>query len=569
MNSSQLREFSRDRVLDLTHRPLKRSVSLSFLVPFLATLLAMSFMGGCAKAPRAAKTLMLATESDPATLDPAKAYDDNSIPLTRILYRGLVDYDERANIVDEVARAHQISRDGKTYTFQLRNDVFFTSGRRVKAEDFRYALERVLDPQTASDGLSQFTMISGAAEFSAAKTKDENAKVRVRGIEVRGDDEIVFHLTKPNATFLNYLALPFAYAVPREHIEKLAAEGKNFGENPDGCGPFILEEWVHDGWIRFKKNPNYFHRDLPRSDRIEMQIGVSPPLQSMLFEQGKLDVLSLTSASGPDFLRLKSNPKWRPELLHAPLMDVRYLCLNTEMKPFDDVRVRQAMNYAINRDRIVSFLNGRATKARGALPPGMPAFNAHSFQYSYNPAKARELLKAAGYANGFPKTLTLWYSNRDSWAVMAAQSIQEDLRRVGVTISTRQTTYPELKAKAGQRHNIEMSMMGWLQDFTDPSNFLDNLFNSRSITDTASINRAFYKNPKVDRLLDAALSETDRAKRLKMYEDAEAQIVADAPWVFLHHTERYALRQPWIEDYTLHPMWSERYETVRVNDAKR
>jgi len=256
-------------------------------------------------------------------------------------------------------------------------------------------------------------------------------------------------------------------------------------------------------------------------------------------------------------------------MLHAPEMDVRYLCLNTEMKPFDDVRVRQAMNYAINRDRIVSFQNGRATKARGALPPGMPAYNPQLFQYSYDPAKAKQLLREAGYANGFGRPLTLWYSNASPWIPMAAQSIQEDLRRVGITISTKQTTYPELKAKAGQRHNIEMAMLAWSQDFPDPSNFLDNLFNSSSISDISSKNRAFYSNAKVDTMLNAALAETNRTRRLKMYEDAEAQIVQDAPWVFLHYTERYELHQPWIEDYTLHPMWSERYEFVRVNDARR
>jgi ABC-type transport system substrate-binding protein len=114
-----------------------------------------------------------------------------------------------------------------------------------------------------------------------------------------------------------------------------------------------------------------------------------------------------------------------------------------------------------------------------------------------------------------------------------------------------------------------MSMMGWLQDFTDPSNFLDNLFHSRSISPISSKNRAFYSNPRVDQLLNAALAETNQTKRLKMYQEAEKIIVNDAPFVFLHHTERYAVHQPWVEGYTLHPMWSERYEYVRVDDARR
>lgn len=520
-------------------------------------------------------------QSDPTTLDPARAYDTSSIQFVRLLYRGLVDYDDRAAIVPEVAQSYRVSPDGKTYTFILRPDVWFVNRdgkkvRRVEAADFRFALERVLDPATASDGLSQYTMIEGAEEYSKARQAAEDNKGNggkkvvvppIRGIEVRGDNTLVFRLKEANATFLNYLALPFAYAVPREYVQSLPDDDA-FSESPLGCGSYLLDSWTHDSALRLKKNPFYYRKGLPRNDAIDVQIGISPTLQTMMFEQGRTDLLSFSDVSAPEFLRMKRDPKWEPLMLHAPMMDVRYLCMNTEMKPFTDRRVRQAMNYAINRDRIVSFLAGRATRARGPLPPGMPAYNPHGFEYSYDPAKARQLLKQAGYANGFGRTLTLWYSTGEPWYGMAAQSIQQDLRKVGVEIQTRSVRYAELKAKAGQRDNIEMSMMGWLQDFTDPSNFLDNLFNGRSISQNASINRAFYNNPQVNKLLDDALVETNRARRMAMYEQAETIIVRDAPWVFLHHTERYVAHQPWIEGYTLHPMWNERFEFVRVNQPQ-
>jgi ABC-type transport system substrate-binding protein len=402
----------------------------------LLLLVCVSFaIAGCVRDSRPPNTLRLSLTTDPGWLDPARAYDDNSIPYARLLYRGLVDYDDDAQIVNEVAQSRTVSPDGKTYTFTLRPDVFFVNRqgqkvRRVVAEDFRFALERVLDPATASDGLSQYTMIDGAAEFSKAREKSDKVP-HVRGIEVQGDNRIIFKLKQADATFLNYLALPFAYAVPREHVQSLKKADKSLSENPLGCGPFLLDEWVHDGWLNLKRNPHYFHRDLPRAQRIEFQIGVSPTLQTMMFEQGRTDVLSLTASSAPEYLRFKKAAQWQPALMHAPMMDVRYLCLNTEMKPFNDVRVRRAMNYAIDRDRIVSFQSGRATKARGALPPGMPGFDPQSFQYSYDPKKAKQLLREAGYANGFPKTLTLWYSNSGPWIPMAAQSIQQNLRAVG------------------------------------------------------------------------------------------------------------------------------------------
>lgn len=532
------------------------------LLPFL--------LAGCRPAARPAGTLRVCTDSDASTLDPAKAYDTTSIQFVRILYRGLVDYDDKANLVNEVAAEHKVSPDGKTYWFRLRPDVYFHNGHRVTAEDFRFALERVLDPETASDGLSIFKMIDGADEFSKDREKNpHNPKItHVRGIRVRGDDEITFRLQHPDVTFLNYLALPFAYAVSRDWVTKLDREGKSLSEKPMGDGPFIVEEWVHGAWMRLKKNPRYFHPELPKCDRIHVQFGISSTLQMMLFEQGGNDILSLTTAYPPEFLRLTRDPHWTPYLQHLPMMDIRYVCLNNELPPFDNVLVRRGMNYAINRQRIASFLNGRATVARGMLPPGMPGYNPHLFQYAYDPAKARALLQQAGFKDDPKEAPTLWYPTLEPWYGKAAQSIQADLKAVGFTINIKGTTYPELKLNAGKRRNLKMCMIGWLQDFPDPSNFLDVLCNGKNITETASNNRAFYSNPEVSKILDAAGVELNRAKRLKMYQQAEAMVVQDAPWVFLHHTERFVLHQSWITGYSLHPMWNERYEYVGVNGAR-
>lgn len=533
---------------------------MRLVVLFFLSLVGALGIGGCARAPHAPGVLHLAQESDASTLDPAKAYDTTSIQFVRLLYRGLVDYDQRANIVNELASRRQVSPDGKTYSFWVRPGVKYHDGSPVKAEDFRFALERVLDPATASDGLSLFTMIDGAEQWSKDRAGPKKLR-HVRGIEVEGE-RITFRLARADATFLNYLALPFAYAVSPQWVAKVGS--KALSENPNGCGPFKLQQWVHDGWLTLVKNPDYFRPGLPQCERIEAQFGLSSSLQIMLFEQGSLDILPITDAFPPDFLRLTSDPRWKGDVLHAPMMDVRYLCLNTGMKPFTDVRVRRAMNYAIDRDRIVGFLTGRATKARGALPPGMPGFNPRLFQYPHDPAKARALLKEAGFKDNPDAPIALNYPTNEPWYAKAALSIQADLKRVGVSVALRPLTYGDLKALAGTRGKSPSALMGWVQDFPDPANFLDVLFNKKSITDTASVNRAFYSNPKVNALLDAAGIETNRAKRLKMYQAAEALIVADAPWVFLHHTERYVAHQPWVKGFQLHPMWAATYETVAV-----
>ena len=524
-------------------------------------LLLITLGSGCTRQPRQPGTLRLATTTDPSTLDPAHAYDTTSINYARVLYRGLVDYDEGANIVNIVAREREVSPDGKTYRFKLRPDVHFhyapdgsRPGRRVVAEDFRYALERVLTPATASDGFALYKIIDGAEEFSTGKSP------HVHGIRVLGDDEIAFTLTNPDATFLNLLTLPFAYAVSRETVEALEKQGKTLSENPNGTGPFLLDEWRHDAWVRLKKNPDYFDRNLPKSERIELEIGGDETLHLMRFELGDLDIIGDIPA--PDFVRLTHDPKWKPYIQHAPMMDIRYVSLNNELEPFNNVEVRRAMNYAINRERIATFLNRRVTLARGALPPGMPGYNPRLFQYSYDPEKAKQLLKQAGYGDGF--TVTLWVPTTESWYPKAAQSIKQDLKNIGVTVNIKLVTYPELKTKAGKRKELKMAMIGWLQDYPDPSNFLDILFNGRKITETASNNRAFYSNPQVNELLKAAAVQTNRDRRLKLYQEAEKLIVADAPWVFLHHNERYVISQPWVTGYKLHPMWSARYEYVGV-----
>ena len=537
---------------------------------FIAVLFLCSLIfTGCARQPREAGVLRITSGSDPSTLDPAQAYDTTSMSTTRVLYRGLVDYGNGADIVPAVAREYSISPDGKTYSFKLRNDVRFhfdingkSPGRRVVAEDFRYAIERVLDPKTTSDGLSPFQIIDGGKEYSEAKEKNPDAKIHVRGIRVQGEDEISFTLTKTDLTFINWLTLPFAAAVPREWVEKIEAGDEEFSEHPNGCGPFRFVEWIHDSRLRIEKNPDYYDKSLPKANGLELQIGGGDTLQMMRFELGDIDVYSLEETAAPDYLRLMRDEKWKGLIEHAPMMDVRYLCMNTEMEPFNNKLVREAVSYAINKERIISTQAGRIQDAKGILPPGMPGYNKNLQGYNYDPEKARALLKQAGYKDGQP--ITLWYATM-AWYPQAAQSIQQDLKQVGMTINLKSGNYGEVKTAASERKKIQLSILGWVQDYPDPSNFLDLNLNSKAITQTASLNRAFYSNVQVDKLMNAAAVELNRPLRLKMYSDAEQQIMRDAPWVTLAHTERYVAHQPWIEGYKLHPMWSARYEYVQVN----
>ena len=538
---------------------------------FFHFLFAIALLGGgvagCARAPQSAGVLHLAQESDASTLDPAKAYDTTSIQFVRLIYRGLLEYDSKANLRNEVAASHSIAPDGLTYTFKLRPDVFYTDGKRVVADDFRFAIERVLTPATASDGSSFFENIVGAKEW-VKNLNTKRAQAHFSGIEVPDENTLIFRLNQPDATFLNNLTLPFAYAVRRDYVADLEKRGLDLSENPLGCGPFKLREWVHDGWLTLVKNPNYFHRDLPKCERIETRFGISSSLQDMLYEQGSLDLMAISDALPPDFLRLTQTLPWKNQVMSAPMMDIRYLTMNNEIAPFNDVRVRRAFNYAINRARIASYSVGRVTVAKGVLPAGVSSYNPDLKGYSYDPKRARALLKEANYKDDPGNPIPLTYSNNSDAAYYskAALSIQADLKNVGLTVALRPMRYSDVKAKAGTRGvgGARLALMGWLQDYPDPANYLDPLFNARSITPTASLNRSFYSDSRVDALLDAGLKMSPGPARLKQYREAESRIVADAPVVFLHHFQRYMIRQPWVKGYEFSPAWNQVYETVSV-----
>ncbi len=532
----------------------------------LALLLISGVIGGCGRAPHQPGVLRLAQESDASWLDPAKSYDTSSITYTRLLYRGLVEYDAQMLLKPEVAHSYQLSPDGKTYTFQIRPDVKFTDGSPVTADDFRFAIERVLNPATASDGQGFFSDIVGAKAWITTVTKDPTTRSHPQGIEAPNARTLVFRLNKPDATFLNYLALPFGYAVSRAHVAQLDKRGLSLSENPLGCGPFIMEEWVHDGWLTLVKNPNYFRPELPKCDRIEVKFGVSQSLQNMLYEQGSLDILTISDAYAPDFLRLTQTEPWKEQVETAPMMDIRYMAMNNEVKPFDNVKVRQAVNYAINRERIASYLTGRVKLAHGPLPPGMPAYNDELEGYPHNPDKARALLKEAGYKDNSQSPIPLLYATNEQWYAKAAQSIQEDLSQVGMTVSIKPLRYGDLKVKAGIRgpNGSKLALMGWLMDFPDPANFMDPLFHTKSISPNASLNRSFYSKPQIDALLDKGLTMAPGPQRLKVYQQAEKIVVDDAPIVFLHHSQRYIIHQPWVEGFEISPAWSATYENVSV-----
>tara|TARA_B100000029_G_scaffold516253_2_gene628054 strand:+ start:55689 stop:57362 length:1674 start_codon:yes stop_codon:yes gene_type:complete len=502
------------------------------------------------------KILQIAVPSDPRTLDPAIAYDVVTWPLVRTLFNGLIDYDDNLNLIPWNAESWAISDDGCLFTFKLRSDIHFSNGRQVTSEDYIFSLERVLNPRTKSPGQGFYRNIEGAKAFQNGEAKT------VSGLAAPHPTILTIKLTEPSLPFLYCLAMPFAYAVPKEEVNQ---KGDRFGEEPVGSGPFILEKWQRGLQLRLKKNQIYFKAEDIRLEGINLKIGGDETLHMMMFERGELDIANITSTGipDPDFIRVKEDSTLRELVEHQPLNAIMYLSMNNEIKPFDKVKVRKAINYAINKKRIIKLISGRGIPAQGVLPPGMPGFNPKLRGYDYNPEKARSLLKQAGYQKGFSTELMI--VAQSSIEAKIGQAVQQDLSDIGIDIELKPVTSPTRIQAASTRGSVPFTTFGWYQDYPDPSNFLDVLLNGKRITNINSNNISFYNNQVVNKLLEKAALSTNKNERITIYREVERMIVDDAPWVFLYHPQMFLLRQPWLKGIRINPVWPIRYELMWID----
>src|SRR5439155_13165932 len=434
--------------------------------------------------------------------------------------------------------------DGQLVTLTLRPDVRFTTERPFTAADVKYSLERLLKPAIHSQGAEFFADIAGAADYVAGRAGE------IRGILTPAPDRVEFVLTAVNPLFLHKLTRPFAAVVDREAVERVGDE--DFARHPVGTGAFVFAEWVYGQRLRLARNPDYSRPGLPYLDRIELTIGVSPQLAWLKYQRGEIALAAIPSA---EFQRVLADARYQPLILSRTTLRTQYLGLNCEVAPFDRVPVRQAMNLAIDKRRLLELLDGQGVIATGILPPDMPGAEPVP-GYPHDPAAARRRLEETGLAAGFATTL---WASRDEGSMRLAQSMQEDLRQIGVRLALKPVDFPALIEAVRHPGMVPLFLLGWEADFPDPSNFLPVLLHSRS-RDTN--NNTFYSNPAVDRILDEADPLLDPARRFALFHEAEVKIMQDAPWVPLFHPAGSAVRHPRVRGYELHPLRPSRVEGV-------
>jgi ABC-type transport system substrate-binding protein len=505
-------------------------------------------------------TLRIAQHSDFRSLDPAVGNDTALVPVIRMLFQPLLDYDDGQRLVPLVAEdVPKPSDDGKKYTFHLKKGVRFSNGREVTADDFVYAWTRVLDPRTKSPGASYLlNRIVGADDFAGGKADT------VAGLHAPDRFTLEVDLVKPDQTFPYVTAMTFFSPVPREEVEKYPEGDRNdeFAVHPVGNGPFVLAEWKRGMRMRLERDPHYWGTP-PALGAIDVKFNLDDLTRQMMFERGELDLTDVVPP--PDYVRLRNDPRWQPYIERLVFNGVYFVNLNCEMPPFDGPNgklVRKAFCYAINKERIVKVTYDRYVPAVGVVPPGMPGWHTYVQGYSYDPEKAKKLLAEAGYSH---EPLQLWYSNESTNYDRFAQVVKQDLAEVGVEVELNPVNYDVFLPKAGKRHEVALSLSGWFQDYPDASDFLGVLFSSGSITDVECNNMSFYHTEKADALMDAGDREADPVKRLDLYAQAEEVVMDDAPVVPLVNGVEVWMRQPWLKGFKIHPVWLVRYEKLSVS----
>ena len=508
--------------------------------------------------PVSGGTLTVSFKDDLKTLDPAIGYDTDSWSIERQIYNGLLDYKGFTTQLqpDIAADMPKISTDGKTYTFKIRSGVKFSNGRTVTADDFKYSWERMLDPKTAGPmtGGSFWGGVHGAQDFY------NGAATSISGIKVIDPSTLEIDLDTPNQSFLNIIAMPFGFVIPKEAV---AAAGSDYAHKPVGTGPFTLDKWTPGQLIVLKKNPSYFGTK-PYLDEVDAQIGLTPEVAYLRVQNNQLDIAQPDNTiPSAQYIQLSSNPTWKNRILKNTNVDIYYLAMNVNMKPFDNKLVRQAFNYLVNKANLVKILNGRGVVNNGIQAPPMPGYVPN-----YNPLgldangqsvqKAKDLLKQAGYdaSHPFPPQDLVYAKASADWDRWAA-SIQQDFQQAGVTLNLKGLAFSAFLDITGKPNTTALSLNNWIQDFPDPSDFIDPILTCAAANVTANGgNVAFFCDKDADKIADQARGDTNSAERLKLYQQFQDIVVSkDFPWVPLFSSVETNTSAPRVHGYQIHPVW--------------
>ena len=589
------------------------------LAGLLAGLAGAGLLGACGGGPLSAadeRRVFRYNQPEALTsLDPAFARNQANSWAVAQLYNGLLELDSTLQPAPALARRYQISPDGLTYTFWLRKGVYFHTDstvfpvtdeyiqeplkqedtghgrpvrevakpmkealerspptsipRPVKAADFVYSFKRLLDAKTASPGGWIFR---GKVQEDSEGNPSDTCFVAVN------DSTLRIHLKAPFIPFLGILAMPYAYVVPHEAVEKY---GKDFRAHPVGTGPFQLNAWDEGNVLLYKRNQGYWRRDaqgrpLPYLDAVAISFIADRKTEFLTFLQGKLDFLSGIREGSRDLIlnpdgSVRADFRGRFTVQKAPYLNTEYLGFQLDStnltgpqaeqgRALRDGRVRQALNYALNKPELTAYVLSHVGRpgASGFVPAALPSFSEKLVPgYTYQPQRARQLLAAAGYNAGRPLHLRL---STVAERKAVAEYLQKNWADVGVQVQI------DINQSAAQQELVDNGRAAffsksWLGDYPDAENYLA-LFYSPNFS-PGGPDKTHYKSVQYDQLYQRAIREQNAGRRTALYQQMDRLVVRDCPVIALYYDEIVRLTQNNVRGLTTNPLNQLLLERVR------
>lgn len=518
---------------------MKRILWANFLL-LMIVLLVSSFTGCCDSNTKKIEVFSTYISSEPSNLDPARGVDVNEAVIQSRIFNGLVRYNEKMELVPDLAESWEISSDGKEYIFNLRRGVTFHNGQKFTSKDVVFSLDRILDPKVASPRTWVLEKILGAKERINGESET------TLGIASVSDFKVSIRLAEAFAPFMSLLTTPACYILPSESKELF--NSSDFFHKPVGTGPFKLSERVRDSYIYLRANENYF-LSKPKVESILVRIITENLKAELEFESNNLDMVQLYPSN---YDRFKAKKEYSDKIIDIPALNTWYIGFNNQEPPFDNPKIRKALNLLVDREKIIKAVySGRAVPAIGSIPPGISGYTDEDSGIGFNPEQGIKLLAEAGYNQSNPLTFQLYQKAQQS-SFEVTRFLQGEFKKYGVNVEIKPLEWSALK-DAINKGEAKAFFMNWFGDYPDGENFLYPLFHSKNWGSGG--NRARFKNDEIDALLENAVRITDEKLRAKAYDEINRKIVDQAPWVYLWHCSESYVVSPRVENIDFYPMF--------------
>lgn len=497
----------------------------------------------CGSSGQEEKVAKLVSGGEPGSLHPALAQGTHESIILDHVFEGLMKRDTEGNIVPGMIKDYTISDDKLTYTFNLKDDIKWSNDDPITAGDFEYAWKFALNPNTASNYAYQLYYLEGGEAFNKADVEklpeaDFKKLEDAVGVKALDDKTLEVKLVQPTPYFLELCAFYTYYPVDKA-VQEENAEWATDGTTHVSNGPFTIVEWNHDSSVVLKKNKNYYDKDAIKLSGIEFLISEDLNTNWQMYENGEIDVNFDLPTDILGQLRAENNP----ELKIAPDLATYFYRFNTTKKPFNNLKVRQALTMAVDRKSLIeNVTQGGQFPAYAYVPAGIPDAQGEFRQnggdyFAEDLEKAKALLAEGLKEEGMDNlSFTILYNTHDSHKKLA-EAIQQMWAKLGVEVALENT---EMKVKVEREHALdyEVSRAGWVGDYIDPNTFLD-LFTSWSTQ-----NDTGWTDPKYDELIRNAAKEFDPAKRMEYLHQAENMLMENLPIAPLYFYTRPIAQKP-------------------------